>query len=308
MIKGRKAQICAGLKTCVVLGVAAMGLTACTSLGGLSLGGQPFSRADATGALPSQAAPEAQTQTPSGIYKVGAPYQANGKWYVPAEQPDYVEEGMASWYGDEFQGRQTANGEVFDISLPTAAHPTLPMPSMVEVTNLNTGKTITVRVNDRGPFVEGRILDLSKAAAEQLGIYTKGAVPVRVRYAGGAPLSPDAPVPAQTYVADAKPVPSVAVKPVQTAVLSRPARVPSGGLTTGAFAIQAGAFANRDNAEKLSAQLAKAGPVKISPLQANNTTLYRVLVGSWDDRAAAEARLQELAVLGAINARVVLAP
>ncbi len=297
------------LRHVAVLVLASSGLTACASGGMNPFASKPYTRtADISPAPMAEATP----QRPAGIYKVGAPYQANGKWYVPAEQPDYVEEGLASWYGDEFQGRQTANGEVFDVSMATAAHPTLPMPSMVEVTNLDTGKTVTVRVNDRGPFVEGRILDLSKAAAHQLGIYSKGTANVRVRYVGMAPLTPDS---APVYVAQAPVAPKMpnAATPnlspgrVETAVLHTPA-TPNGGLTTGAYAIQAGAFANRDNAERLGAQLAHAGAVRISPTTVNATTLYRVLVGSWDDKAAAEARLSELAALGAMNARIVLAP
>ena len=116
------------------------------------------------------------------------PYEVGGHWYYPAEQPHYNEVGLASWYGygDGYGCRVTADGEMMDPGALTAAHKTLPLPSMVEVTNLETGTTIKVRVNDRGPFVAGRIIDLSRAAAEKLGIYGKGTAKVRVRYVGPA--------------------------------------------------------------------------------------------------------------------------
>ena len=120
-------------------------------------------------------------------YKVGQPYQVRGVWYTPQEQPDYDEIGMASWYGEAFHNRYTADGEVFDMTLPSAAHTTLPLPSLVEVTNLSNGRTLVVRVNDRGPFVDGRIIDLSKEAAAELGFVTAGVTKVRVRYVGRAP-------------------------------------------------------------------------------------------------------------------------
>jgi rare lipoprotein A (peptidoglycan hydrolase) len=114
------------------------------------------------------------------------PYQVGGRWYYPAEQPHYSEVGLASWYGDGYGCRVTADGEAMDPHALTAAHRTLPLPSIVEVTNLDTGKRVRVRVNDRGPFVAGRIIDLSHAAAEKLGIYGKGTAKVRVKYIGPA--------------------------------------------------------------------------------------------------------------------------
>src|SRR5207244_1627595 len=128
-----------------------------------------------------------------GGYKVGAPYQVGGIWYVPKEDPNYDRTGVASWYGDAFNQKTTANGEIFDMNAVTAAHTTLPLPSMVEVTNLDNGKTLVVRVNDRGPFVGDRIIDLSRQAARQLGYDRAGLAHVRVRYVGPAPLlGPDA--------------------------------------------------------------------------------------------------------------------
>ena len=121
-------------------------------------------------------------------YKVGAPYEVAGVWYTPKEDPGYDRKGVASWYGDAFQLKPTANGEIFDKDIPSAAHTTLPLPSLVEVTNLDNGKKLTVRVNDRGPFVDNRIIDLSHEAARQLGYDRAGLAHVRVRYLGPAPL------------------------------------------------------------------------------------------------------------------------
>lgn len=123
-----------------------------------------------------------------GRYKIGNPYSVAGRWYVPREEPHYDQVGIASWYGDEFHGRKTANGEIFDREALTAAHPTLPIPSYVTVTNLGNGRTILVRVNDRGPYAHDRVLDLSRRSAQALGFAYHGTARVRVRYAGRAPL------------------------------------------------------------------------------------------------------------------------
>ncbi|MGQ0672821.1 MAG: septal ring lytic transglycosylase RlpA family protein [Hyphomicrobium sp.] len=126
-----------------------------------------------------------------GVYKVGNPYQVAGRWYTPRAEPTYNQTGVASWYGPGFHGRKTSNGEVFDMHALTAAHKTLPMPSYAYVTNLENGRTILVRINDRGPYVDDRIIDLSKASAEALGYFGAGLSRVRVRYAGDAPLDGD---------------------------------------------------------------------------------------------------------------------
>jgi peptidoglycan lytic transglycosylase len=126
-----------------------------------------------------------------GSYKVGKPYQIAGRWYHPREEPNYAETGIASWYGADFHGRKTANGEIYDMNALTAAHRTLPLPSYAYVTALKTGRTVLVRINDRGPFAGNRIIDLSKATATALGLKTDGLGKVRVRYAGRAPLNGD---------------------------------------------------------------------------------------------------------------------
>lgn len=123
-----------------------------------------------------------------GQYKLGKAYQVKGKWYRPEENPRYAATGAASWYGEAFHGRLTANGEVYDMTHLTAAHPTMPLPSYARVTNTKNGSSVIVRVNDRGPFAKGRIIDLSKRAAEMLDYKSAGVANVRVEYVGPAPL------------------------------------------------------------------------------------------------------------------------
>ncbi|HLL27660.1 MAG TPA: septal ring lytic transglycosylase RlpA family protein [Xanthobacteraceae bacterium] len=123
-----------------------------------------------------------------GVYRVGKPYQVAGRMYVPEHDESYSAEGIASWYGSDFHGRLTANGEVYDKEAISAAHPTLPLPCYARVTNLANGRSIIVRVNDRGPYAKDRVIDLSSKTAELLGYKGVGLARVRVEYAGPAPL------------------------------------------------------------------------------------------------------------------------
>jgi rare lipoprotein A len=123
-----------------------------------------------------------------GHYQVGQPYVVGGRTYVPQEDPHYRAEGLASWYGEDFHGRVTANGEVYDMHGISAAHPTLPMPSYVRVTNLGNGRSIIVRVNDRGPYHSDRLIDLSAKAARLLDFHGDGLARVRVEYVSAAPI------------------------------------------------------------------------------------------------------------------------
>lgn len=117
-----------------------------------------------------------------GYYKIGRPYKIKGVTYYPAKQDNYDKTGMASWYGTMFHGKKTANGDIYDMNAMTAAHKTLPLPSLVQVTNLENGKKVIVLVNDRGPFAAGRIIDMSRKASEELGFRQKGLARVRVQY------------------------------------------------------------------------------------------------------------------------------
>ena len=124
-----------------------------------------------------------------GVYRVGKPYVVAGRTYVPEEDINYSAVGLASWYGDDFHGRYTANGEIFDMESISAAHPTLPLPSYVRVTNLANRKSLVVRINDRGPFVGDRVIDLSVRTAKLLGFHGQGVAKVKVEYVGRAPLA-----------------------------------------------------------------------------------------------------------------------
>jgi rare lipoprotein A len=124
-----------------------------------------------------------------GQYLVGHPYSIAGRTYYPSENPHYAAVGMASWYGDAFHGRRTANGEVYDMRSLSAAHPTMPLPSYARVTNLANGYSMIVRVNDRGPYAPGRIIDVSSRVADMLDIKSTGTAKVKVEYAGPAPLA-----------------------------------------------------------------------------------------------------------------------
>lgn len=156
----------------VVLTISVILLSAAT-LSGCADGVPVFSSKSRTG----WTRPKANS---AGFYKVGTPYQIKGTWYYPREDYSYREEGVASWYGDEFHNKVTANGEMFDMNTLTAAHRTLPLPCMVRVTNLENGRSLVVRVNDRGPFANNRIIDMSRRGAQLLGFLNKGTTKVRV--------------------------------------------------------------------------------------------------------------------------------
>jgi rare lipoprotein A len=126
-----------------------------------------------------------------GRAQIGKPYKVRGKWYYPKDQPGYVKTGKASWYGASFHGRLTANGEIYDMFALSAAHPTFPLPSYARVTNKKTGSSVMVRVNDRGPYVADRVMDVSSRAAELLGYKSDGVGDVKVEYVGKAPVEGD---------------------------------------------------------------------------------------------------------------------
>jgi rare lipoprotein A len=170
----------------VTLALVASALTACsTSEPFRSLTSPLASTPASTQRPPNDLEPMARG---GGGFKIGRPYELNGRTYVPAEDPNYRTEGIASWYGPDFHGKPTANGETFDMNGISAAHPTLPMPSYLRVTNLANGRSIIVRINDRGPYAKERVTDLSVGAAKALGFYDQGLARVRIEYVGRAPL------------------------------------------------------------------------------------------------------------------------
>src|SRR3954471_571731 len=149
--------------------------------GGLLVAGCAETKLAVTAAKSIAADRPSQPTPARGVYKIGDPYQINGVWYYPAEDYRYDETGIASWYGPDFHGKYTANGETYDMNDLTAAHHTLPLPSLVRVTNLDNGRSIVVRVNDRGPFAKGRVLDMSRRGAQLLGYEQSGTAKVRVQ-------------------------------------------------------------------------------------------------------------------------------
>ncbi len=153
----------------------------------------PYVQPQAPQPRPKQSRPEVdnfnQKRIDKDLYKhqkVGNTYTMMGKKYTPKHDPNYDKKGLASWYGEKYHGKPTATGEIFNKNAFTAAHKTLPLNSMLHVTNLETGQSIMVRLNDRGPFIDGRIVDLSEAAARELGVIHDGTARVRVQYAGPA--------------------------------------------------------------------------------------------------------------------------
>ena len=255
-----------------------------------------------------------------GIYKIGTPYEIEGEWYYPQEDQSYDNIGVASWYGPKFHGRRTANGEIFDMNLLTAAHPTLPMPVRAKVTNLENDKSVIVRINDRGPFAKEREIDMSRRAAEVLGFKDKGTTRVRVQYLGRAPLYDssgrlirkqdpdrfivDKPItPKEDAQVAAAPVPSVDVlrpdgKPVEVSQAAY-------DIEKKRYAVQVGVFSNRRNAEALKARLEKIEPVSIVEVTLNDTVYYRVKMGGVNIRADARRTLDRLVAEGYQDAVII---
>jgi len=284
---------------------------------------------------PPEPTPAVTVPPSAGVYKIGQPYQVDNVWYYPREQPDYDETGIASWYGPTFYGRATANGEKYDGNQLTAAHKTLPMPVNVRVTNLDNGKSLVVRVNDRGPYARGRIIDLSKRAAELLDVVQSGTARVRVTYLGRADLN-GAPPPSETppeianalpaapsgkvdvsdlgNVAGAKVAPTrrMASLPAPTSIpaamfadnqpTGQVTRVPVPSVTH--LYVQLGAFSKMDNAKALLNKV--GGDLRISTLQRGGQTLYRVRSAPLASVGDADAALSRITGAGANDAHIVV--
>jgi rare lipoprotein A len=203
------------------------------------------------------------------------PYQINGQWYYPlATAEGYRRQGIASWYGPAFHGRPTACGERYEMNGISAAHKTLPLGTWVRVKNLENGRILDLRINDRGPFIPGRIIDLSLGAARKLGVEEPGTA--RVEVVALAALPPGA--------------------AVAQASSPRPAN-----LIRGHFTVQVGAFGERENAERLARRLEQVHrKPQIKPTRSHHQDriLYRVLVGKWATLAAAEKKVALLKSYG----------
>ena len=268
---------------------------------------------------------------PVGEFKVGKPYQINGVWYYPAVDWEYRETGIASWYGPGFHGKKTANGETYDQNALTAAHPTLPLPVMVQVTNLENGRSIKVRINDRGPFANGRIIDLSKRSAQLLDMERKGTAKVLVEILpdesqqlvavaqAKTPVADDADLPDAAPVAqvEAKPLGgSSAATPQPTTVSTVPTTVTTVPVPDGKVVqknvhptqifIQAGSFANPGNAEALRNQIARYGNAFVAAVRIGTNTFYRVRIGPLASVDEADRTLANLIASGHPESRVVV--
>jgi rare lipoprotein A len=286
------AEIRAKTRCLVVLLLAGAGLAACATP-------QPRYASHLSGPDEMRrAAPAAPSG--AGRYKVGDPYQVAGIWYVPKEQPDYDETGIASWYGDAFHMQPTANGETFDMNGISAAHTTLPLPSIVEVTNLDNGRRLKVRVNDRGPFVGGRVIDLSHAAARELGFDSQGLARVRVRYVGPAPLDQ----PGLRYASAAKPLyparadayatPPQAAARVEAARLDMPAYSPPA--PSAPVAVTQSLLAPITGADLPPLRAVVTPPVAVA--SAATAGAYRVQAGAFSDRDNARRVANSLGMTG----------
>lgn len=270
-----------GVRGALILGLSSL-LAACSTVGGAGVRGSVAGRVENQPPVVKDPAPIV-----SGTMR---PYQVRGRWYTPKEQPDYEEVGMASWYGDAFNGRPTSTGERFDMYALTAAHKTLPLPGLVEVTNLENGRRLVVRINDRGPFVDSRIIDLSREAASELGMLSQGVGRVRVRYLGRAPQQGGG-----TLLRASAPAPRVSA-PVSAPAFA-PAPIVVAEVTT--FWVQAGSFSDQVEAGRIADSL--SGWVRAD----RGAGRFNVVVGPWDSANAAEAARQSVVARGYAGALLI---
>ena len=267
------------------------------------------------------------------MYKVGTPYQINGVWYYPAVDYNYDETGVASWYGEQFDRKYTANGEIFDLNELTAAHPTLPMPSIVQVTNLDNGRMLQLRVNDRGPYARGRIIDVSRRAAQLLGFETGGTAPVHVKILKEesiqvAELAKRNGGDSRVLVAEA---PSVATIAAASGINQAPLPPPAAPITavssplvvaelpplpekvrvvplasSARIFIQAGSFSLRDNAQRVQSRIASLGSVQVMTASIKGIEMYRVRLGPLASVAQADQLLARVVDSGYPEARIIV--
>lgn len=269
-----------------------------------------------------------------GSFKVGNPYQIGGQWYYPQESYSYDETGIASWYGPGFHGNKTANGERYNKHELTAAHRTLQMPSFVRVTNLENGKAVVLRVNDRGPYAKGRIIDVSLRAAELLGFKNQGVARVRVQVLPEASRQvaqaaregrrwhgsvPDETLVASTYESPLQPAATMASAPRPYELDGQPVPAhqkngmfyPDPVVTQQAVPasttlyVQAGSFGSLDNAQKLSRQLSVHARSFVADATVNGATYHRVRLGPFASINEADDVVARIAAL-APDARIVV--
>lgn len=282
--------------------------------------------------LASHIAKKGRGQMQQGTFKVGDPYKVGGQWYNPTETYEYTQSGIASWYGAEFHGKRTANGETFNMHELTAAHKTLQIPSLVRVTNLENGRSIVVRINDRGPFSRGRVIDLSMKSAELLGFKNKGTAKVRLQVLseesraiamaakqgqdtrgyeiamnrnGQLPVPSEFQIPQETRAAKAD---------IQTSV---PGHVRDGRfypdpvvsqlpVSPSSIFVQVGSFSDPDNASNLAAKLKPFGTARVEPAIVGGRNFYRVRFGPMQGVQQADSLLSRLGKAGYGDAMTVV--
>jgi rare lipoprotein A len=314
-----------------VVGVALMGLTlslgACSSsIKPVKIGGRYTTRDPFAGNGSPYYRGSGPIPRGGGRYLVGKPYAVAGQWFTPREQPGYDKTGVGSWYGEAFHKRKTSNGEYFDMNMLSAAHATLPLPSYAKVTNLETGKSIVVRINDRGPFVNSRIIDLSKRSADALDYKHKGMSKVRVQYIGPAPLNDkgshlammnkklgrgasfdtlvaaaDGPArdEALIQVASAEEPDVQADTGVQQANYE-----PAADRDTGSYIVQVASFDSLDEAEQARSVLAQIGPVQVYEVDVASGLAYRVQLGPFLSKIMAKQAMAEAKQQGYAEVRL----
>ena len=224
-----------------------------------------------------------------GVYKVGNPYQIMGRWYYPKEDYHYSEVGTASWYGDDFHAKRTANGEKYDMHTLTAAHRTLPLPSIVKVTNLENGRSLVVRVNDRGPYAKDRIIDLSKRAAQLLGYQVKGTTKVRV----------------EIMAEESKALKAALLNQQYQPVIEKEKTQGIQTVSADGYFIQAGSFKDKDLALNFEDKLKKYGKTQIAEADVGGSTYYRVRLGPVLSQNDADDLLLKVQSGGFHDARIV---
>lgn len=271
-----------------------------------------------------------------GTFKVGTPYKINGKYYYPKESYDLKETGIASWYGPKFHGKQTANGEIFDQEELTAAHRTLQMPSLVRVTNLDNGKSLILRVNDRGPYSRGRILDVSKRGAELLGFKNKGTAKIRLQVleeeskqiaevakqgvdTGGYEVAMNSSNIQPASGSGVQRVSQTSSQPISVLpgksnavsqheiITSAPApEVQVVPVLPSDIYVQAAAFSQQSNALTYSQTLQNIGPAKVYNATVNGKEFFRVRFGPFEEVGQADRVLESIIASGNNDALIVV--
>jgi len=244
-----------------------------------------------------------------GVYKIGKPYKIRGTTYYPKEDYHYSEVGMASWYGKDFHNKKTANGEKYDMNTLTAAHRTLPLPSIVKVTNLENGRSLVLRVNDRGPYAKNRIIDISKRGAQLLGYQVQGTAKVRVEILEKESKELKAALLGQKVDTDLSiSSPSAPVSNGKTLVIYNAEKADKMTTERNAdnnYFVQAGSFSELSSASGLKEKLSGFGNTRVAQANVDGKVYYRVRIGPFCFKEEAEVTLAKVKNYGIQNASIV---